>query len=74
MRYKNHNTPPSNLAIAAAAIGEDKYALELVAEAIETLDPYLPCKGMKESTSKALRMVNGFDEIVNRLGFLVDKK
>ncbi len=74
VRYKNHNTPPSNLAIAAAAIGEDKYALELVAEAIETLDPYLPCKGMKESTSKALRMVNGFDEIVNRLGFLVGKK
>ncbi len=61
--YKDHNAPPSNLAIAAAAIGKDDYALELSQIALDTYDPYLPCKGIKDRASIALRQVKGIERI-----------
>ncbi len=65
--YKEHNAPPSNLAIAAAAVGDNDYALELSQIALDTNDPYLPCKGIKDRASKALREVKGIDRVFPRL-------
>lgn len=67
-RYTDHNAPPSNLAIAAAAVGNDDYALELSQIALDTFDPYLPCKGIKDRASKALRAVRGIEKIFPVLG------
>ena len=61
--YKEHNAPPSNLAIAAATVGKDDYALELSQIALDTFDPYLPCKGIKDPASKAFRRVKGIEKI-----------
>jgi tetratricopeptide (TPR) repeat protein len=65
--YKDHNAPPANLAIAAAVVGKDDYALELSQIALDTYDPYLPCKGIKVRASKALREVKGIEKIFPRL-------
>ncbi|MGA9270124.1 MAG: hypothetical protein WBV45_05840, partial [Lutimonas sp.] len=65
--YTEHNAPPSNLAIAAAAIGENDYALELTQIALDTNDPYLPCKGIKDRASKSLREIEGIEKIFPNL-------
>ncbi len=65
--YKEHSAPPSNLAIAAAAVGKNEYALELSRIAIDINDPYLPCKGIKDRASKALREIDGVDQIFPNL-------
>jgi TolB-like protein/Tfp pilus assembly protein PilF len=69
IRYTDHNAPPSNLAIGAAIVGKDKYALELAHIALDTFDPYMSCKGAKDRCSQALRNIEGFDQIFERLGF-----
>jgi tetratricopeptide (TPR) repeat protein len=69
-RYQDNNLPPSNLAVAAAAIGKDKYALELAHTAIDIFDPYLPYNGINFKTSEAFREINGFDQVIKRLGLI----
>jgi len=61
--YKEHNAPPANLAIAAAAVGKNDYALELSRIALDINDPYLPCKGIKDRASKALQEIQGIEKI-----------
>lgn len=39
-KYKDHQLPPSNLAMAAAAMGKDETALKLAQSAVDTIDPY----------------------------------
>ena len=65
--YKDHNTPPASLAIAAAIVGKDDYARELSQIAMDTHDPFLPCKGIKDRYSRALRQVKGIEKIFPRL-------
>jgi len=68
-RYRDHYLPPSNLAIAAAALGKDKYALELAHTAVDIIDPYLPYIVTIYKESEALRKIPGFEKILERLGY-----
>ena len=61
--YKEHDAPPANLAIAAAAVGKNDYARELSKIALEIDDPYLPCMGIKNRASKALKGLKGIERI-----------
>ena len=61
--YKEHNAPPAHLAIAAAAVGKNEYAIELSQTALDIHDPYLPCKGIKDRSSKALQEIEGIEKI-----------
>ena len=72
-RYQDHNLPPAQLAIAAATVGKDKYALELAHNAVDVFDPYLPYKGINFRSFKAFRKISGFDQILMRLGHLPKK-
>ena len=68
VRYKDHYLPPSNLAIAAAALDEYDYALELAHTCLDIVDPYFfIVTTLKDS--EALRQIPGFDKIQERLGF-----
>ena len=67
--YRDHNLPPVLLAIAAATVGKDKYALELAHTAVDVHDPYLPYKGVNFKAFKAFRKISGFDQILMRLGY-----
>ena len=68
-RYRDNYLPPSNLAILAAALGEDAYALELAHTSLDIIDPYFIfiVKSLKDS--EALRNLPGFDKIEERLNF-----
>ena len=44
-RYRDHYLPPSNLAIVAAALGKDEYALKLAHTCLDIIDPYFPFIG-----------------------------
>jgi hypothetical protein len=44
-------------------VGKNEYALELSQVALDMNDPYLPCKGIKDRASMALREVKGIDGI-----------
>ena len=68
-RYQDQNLPPSLLAITAATVGKDKFALELAHTAVDVFDPYLPYKGVNFKNSKAIRKIPGFDQILIRLGY-----
>ena len=69
IRYREKYLPPSNLAIVAAALGNDEYALQLAHKAVDIIDPYLPYLLTTLKDSEALRNVSGFEEIQNRLGY-----
>ncbi len=68
-KYRSQYLPPSNLAIVAAALGKDEYALELAHKAVDIIDPYLPFLTTILKDSSALRKIPGFEEIRNRLGY-----
>ena len=68
-KSRTQYTPPSNLAIVAAALGKDEYALELAHKAVDIIDPYLPFITTILKDSSALRKIHGFEEIRNRLGY-----
>ncbi len=68
-RYRDHYLPPSNLAIAAAALGKEKYAYKLASTGVDIIDPYLPFIATVYKDSEALRKIPGFDKIQRRLGF-----
>jgi tetratricopeptide (TPR) repeat protein len=68
-KYKNHSLPPSSMAISAAAIGKDKYALELALKAVDIYDPFLPYNAFKLKNAEALRNIPGFDGVIKRLGY-----
>jgi len=68
-RYQDQNLPPSHLAIAAATVGKEKFALELAHTAVDVFDPYLPYKGVNFRSFKAIRKIPGFDQILIRLGY-----
>ena len=68
-RYRDHYLPPSNLAIVAAAVGKDEYALELAHTGVDIIDPYLPFIVTKLKDGEALHKIPGFDKIRERLGF-----
>jgi len=69
VRHRDHYLPPSNLAIAAAALGKDEHALELAQSAVDMVDPYLSFIVTSLKDSEALREIPGFDKIQERLGF-----
>ena len=68
-RYRDHYLPPSNLAIVAAALGKDEYALKLAHTCLDIIDPYFPFIVTTLKDSEALRKIPGFDKIQERLGF-----
>ena len=68
-RYRDHYLPPSNLAIVAAALGKDEYALELANEAIDIVDPYLPFIVTTFNDGEAIQKISGFDKVKERVGF-----
>ena len=68
-KYHSKYLPPSNLAIVAAALGKDEYALELAQKAVDIIDPYLSFLTTIIKDSSALRKIHGFEEIQNRLGY-----
>ena len=68
-RYHDEYLPPSNLAMVAAALGNDEYALQLAHVSVDTLDPFLPYIIANYKDSEALRTIPGFEEIQNRLGY-----
>jgi adenylate cyclase len=72
-RYHDHHLPPSNLAIVAAALGEDEYALELANICLDIIDPYFIfiVKSLKDS--EALRNIPGFEKIEEELGLTWNK-
>ena len=69
IRYEENILPPSILAMATASIGNDVRALELAHVAVDTIDPYL-YNGISFRTAEKLRNINGFDQILKRLGLL----
>ncbi len=68
-KYRSQYLPPSNLAIVAAALGKNAYALELADKAVDIIDPYLHFITTILKDSSALRKIQGFEEIRNRLGY-----
>ena len=68
-KYRNGYLPPSNLAIVAAALEKNEYALELCNKAVDIIDPYLPFIVTNFKDSLALRSISGFQEIRDRLGY-----
>jgi len=68
-RYRDHYLPPSTLAIVAAELGKDQYALELAQTAVEIIDPYLHYILTIWKGSEALRKIPGFEKIPERLGY-----
>ncbi|WP_430814786.1 adenylate/guanylate cyclase domain-containing protein [Carboxylicivirga sp. RSCT41] len=66
--HRKQYLPPSNLAIVAAALGKNKYALELAHKAADTVDPYLSFITTLIKDSTALRKIDGFKAIQKRLG------
>jgi TolB-like protein/class 3 adenylate cyclase/Flp pilus assembly protein TadD len=69
VRYRDFYLPPSNLAIAAAALGKNEYALELLETGLDIVDPYLPFVVTALKDGEALRNIPGFDKIKEGLGF-----
>ena len=69
IRYRDHYLPPSNLAIVAAALGKDKYGLELAQAGLDIVDPYLFFTVTTLRDSEDLRNIPGFDKIKKQLGF-----
>lgn len=69
-RYQENYFPPSCLAIVAAALGRDDYALELAHEAVDIFDPYLQYISTIFKDSEQLRNISGYDQILERLGYL----
>ncbi|MCG8581558.1 MAG: tetratricopeptide repeat protein [Bacteroidales bacterium] len=67
-KHRNQYLPPSNLAIVAAALGENEYALELAKKAADIIDPYLSFLTTLIKDSAALRSIDGFKNIQKRLG------
>jgi hypothetical protein len=67
VRYKDHYLPPSNLAIVAAALGEEDYALELAHTCLDIIDPYFPFIATNLKDSEELRKLPGFDKVQERL-------
>jgi len=70
-RYRDHYLPPSNLAVVAAALGKDEYALQLASKGVDIIDPYLPFLVTVLKDGEALRKIPGFDKIQERLGFFI---
>lgn len=68
-RFQDHYLPPSNLAIVAAALGKDEYALELANKAVDIIDPYISFLITILKDSEALRKIPGFEKIRARLGY-----
>jgi hypothetical protein len=67
--YRDHYLPPSNLAIVAAALGKDEYALELAHTAVDIIDPYLLFIATIYKGSEALQKISGFEKILERMGY-----
>ena len=61
------------MAISAAAIGKDKYALELALKAADIYDPFLPYNAFKLKNAEALRNIPSFDVLIKRLGYFDQK-
>ena len=66
--YRNHNLLPANMALAAAAMGNVEYALELSKKAIEIDDPYITFLATLKD-GKVLREIPGFENIKKSLGY-----
>jgi TolB-like protein/class 3 adenylate cyclase/Tfp pilus assembly protein PilF len=71
-KYNDHYFPPSNLAIVAAALGDDEYALSLANTCLDIIDPYFLFMAKSLKDSEALRNIPGFDKIEERFGFSVN--
>ena len=69
-RYQDQYLPPTNLAIVAAALGKDDYALQLAHISVDIVDPYLPYHIMTGKEGEALRNIPDFDKILHRLGYI----
>ncbi|MCK5370371.1 MAG: hypothetical protein KAQ62_17540, partial [Cyclobacteriaceae bacterium] len=69
VRYRDHYLPPSNLAIAAASLGKDEYALELAHTSLNIIDPYLSFTATIYQDSEVLREVPGIENILEQLGY-----
>jgi adenylate cyclase len=69
MKYKNHDIPPSNLAIAAADFGREKYAFELVNTALKIKDPYLNFVVSRLKDAEVLQQLPGFEKIREEMGY-----
>jgi len=72
-RYRDHYLPPSNLAIAAAALGKHEYALELAQAGVKLIDPYLPFVVTLLKDGEELRKIPGFIKIQQELGYSITK-
>jgi len=66
--YRNQNLLPANMALAAAAMGNEEYALELSKKAIEIDDPYISFLATLKD-GKVLREIPGFEDIKKSLGY-----
>ena len=69
LRYKNQDIPPSNLAMAAAYLGKEKYAFELVNTALKIKDSYLPFVVSKLKDAEVLQQLTGFEKIREEMGY-----
>ena len=69
VRYRDQYLPPSNLAIAAAALGKDEYALELAHTSFNIIDPYLSFTATIYQDSEVLRKIPGIENILEKLGY-----
>lgn len=74
VRYRDHYLPPTNLAIAAAALGENEFALKLLQESIDSIDPYLPFILNFLKDSGDLRNIPEYDGIMDQLQNLTHAK
>lgn len=73
-RYRDHYLPPSNLAIAAAALNKNETAIQLLYEALDIVDPYLAFVMTKLKEVEVLQKVSGFDQIKKKMKYKVEKR
>ena len=69
MKYKNNEMSPSNLAMAAADLGKEAYAFELVNIALSIKDPYLPFGVSILKDAETLQLIPGFEKIRKGMGY-----
>ena len=67
-QYKNNGLLPTSFAIAAAALGKDKKAIELLHNACDVKDPALVLLALNHKDGEILHSLPGYNDIRKRMG------
>ena len=67
-QYKNNGLLPTSFAIAAAALGKNKKAIEALHYACDVKDPALVMLALNHKDGEILHSLTGYNEIRKRMG------